>query len=92
MIVAGCGGADASKEIETLHSWRATIDLTADARLRGWVTPGYAHQLSEEGRKAASQGDELLFSDKSDPADRDSLAAAGTALRAALGRLDRTGR
>lgn len=60
--------------------------------MRGWVTPRYVHQLRDEGRKAVSQGDDLLLSDKSDPADRDSLAAAGAALRAALGRLDRTGR
>ena len=92
LVVAGCGGADASKEIETLHSWRATIDLTAEARLRGWVTPRYAHQLSDEGRKAVVQGEDPLFSDRSDSAGRDSLAAAGAALRAALGRLDRTGR
>jgi len=88
----GCGGADPSKEIETLQSWRATIDLATDAQLRGWVTPRYARQLLDEGRKAASQGDQLGASDKTRPAERDSLSAAGAELRAALGRLERAGR
>ena len=89
---AGCGGGDASKEIETLQSWRATIDLAAEARLRGWVTPRYADQLRDEGRKAVSQGDQLTSSDNVTPSERDSLRAAGADLRAALARLDRTGR
>lgn len=92
LALAGCGGANASKEIETLHSWRATIDLTAEAQLRGWVTPRYARDLSRQGEKAVSHGDDLLFSDRADPAEVDSLAAAAAALRAALGRLHRTGR
>ena len=88
---AGCGGGDASKEIETLQSWRATIDLAAEARLHGWVTPRYADQLRDKGRRALSQGDELTSSDQVTPAERDSLSIAGAGLRAALARLDRTG-
>lgn len=91
-MLAGCAGTDASKEIETLQSWRATIDLAADARVRGWVTPRYARQLRDEGRKAVSRGDQLLSSDEVKPAERDSLSSAGAALRAALARLDRAGR
>lgn len=88
---AGCGGGGASKEIETLQSWRATIDLAAEARLRGWVTPRYADQLRDEARKAVSRGDDFTSSDQVTPAERDSLRAAGADLRAALVRLDRTG-
>ncbi|HET9005012.1 MAG TPA: hypothetical protein VFN39_13495 [Gemmatimonadaceae bacterium] len=56
------------------------------------MTPRYARQLSDEGRKAVVQGDELTSSDKVTAAERDSLAAAGASLRAALGRLDKSGR
>jgi hypothetical protein len=92
LALAGCGGADPSKEIETLQSWRATIDLAADARLHGRVTPRYAHQLSDEGRKAAAQGEQVASGGKVTPAERDSLHSAGAELRAALTRLDSTGR
>jgi hypothetical protein len=92
LACAGCGGADAKKEVETLESWRATIDLASDARVRGWVTPRYADQLRDKAREAVSQGGQLAASDKVTPAERDSLSAAGARLRAALGRLDRTGR
>ena len=91
-MLAGCGGTDASKEIETLHSWRATIDLAADARVRGWVTPRYADQLRDEGRKAVSQGDQVTTSGRVAPAERDSLRGAAADLRAALARLEQTGR
>jgi hypothetical protein len=85
-----CGGADASKEIETLHSWQATIDLAAEARVKGWVTPRYVAQLRDKARLAVTEGDQAMS--KATPAERDSLSAAGTALRASLAQLDRTGR
>ena len=91
-MLAGCAGTDASKEIETLQSWRATVDLAANAQLHGWVTPRYARQLRNEGRKAVSQGDKLLSSGKVTAPQRDSLSSAGADLRAALTRLEHTGR
>jgi hypothetical protein len=92
LALAGCGGADASKEIETLQSWRATIDLAAGARVRGWVTPRYADQLRDEAREEASRADRLTSSGRLTPAERDSLSVAGAGLRASLARLDRSGR
>ena len=92
MALAGCGGADASKEIETLQSWRATIDLAADARVHGRVTPRYADQLRDEARKEVARGDRLAASDQATAAERDSLSAAGADLHASLARLARIGR
>jgi hypothetical protein len=60
--------------------------------LRGWVTPRYAKQLGDEGRKAASEGEQVSASGQVTPAERDSLRDAGAALRTSLARLDRTGR
>ena len=90
LACAGCSGANPSKEIETLRSWRATIDLAVEARLHGWVTPRYTDQLRDEARTAAAAGDQAMAS--ASPSRRDSLLAAGNALRASLDRLDRTGR
>ncbi len=87
--MSACGGGGASKQIETLQSWRATIDLAAEARLRGWVTPRYVDQLRDEARKAVKAGEQSVPAAK--PAERDSLVAANAGLRASLARLDRVG-
>jgi hypothetical protein len=60
--------------------------------LNGWVTPRYARQLGDEGRKAASKGEQVGASGEVTPAERDSLRDAAAALRTSLARLDRTGR
>jgi hypothetical protein len=85
----GCGGTDPSKQIETLQSWRATIDLATEARVKGWVTPRYVKQLRDEARLAVTAGDKAMS--KAKPAERDSLSAAGRDLRVSLARLDRAG-
>jgi hypothetical protein len=90
VLTLGCGGGGASKEIQTLQSWRATIDLAAEAQLRGWVTPRYAAQLRDRAR------DELAATAKSrdkkeSAAERDSIAAARHELEMSLARLERTG-
>jgi len=89
VVCLACGGADASKQIETLHSWRATIDLAARARVEGWVTPRYVEQLRDGARLAVAAGDQAMS--KASPSERDSLLVAGRELRAALAQLDRAG-
>lgn len=89
VVTTACGGGGASKQIETLQSWQATIDLADSAQLRGWVTPRYAHQLRDEARKAVKAGEQAMS--KAKPAERDSLAAANRELRASLARLERVG-
>lgn len=86
-----CGGGDASKQIETLQSWRATIDLAAEAQLKGWVTPRYASQLRDKARAELATTAHASSDEKTPPAERDSLATARHALEASLARLDRTG-
>jgi hypothetical protein len=89
LLCSACGGTDASKEVETLRSWRATIDLAADARLHGWVTPRYADQLRDAAGKAVTAGDRAMAG--ATPAERDTLRDAGRDLRLSLVRLDRVG-
>jgi hypothetical protein len=84
-----CGSGGASKQVETLQSWRATIDLAAGAQLRGWVTPRYVDELRDEAQKAIKKGQQAMSSAK--PAERDSLRSANAQLSAALDRLDRVG-
>lgn len=91
-LTLGCGGGDASKEIETLQSWRATIDLAAEAQLKGWVTPRYASQLRERAREELSTTARAPGGEKATAAERDSLATARRDLEASLARLERTGR
>ncbi|MFL5563330.1 MAG: hypothetical protein ACJ79K_17835 [Gemmatimonadaceae bacterium] len=90
--LAGCGGGGADKEIETLQSWRATIDLAAEARTRGWVTPRYVRQLRDEAHTELGAAAQLEASDKTSSPARDSLASAARDLERALAALDRTGR
>lgn len=86
-----CGGGDPSKEIDTLQSWRATIDLAGNARLHGWVTSRYVTQLRDEARDALTKSDSDKSSEKASPAERDSLATARHDLEASLANLDRLG-
>ena len=86
----GCGGGGASKEIETLQSWRATIDLTAEAQLRGWVTPRYAAQLGDRARDALATATGSPDA-KASASERDSIATARHELEMSLARLERTG-
>lgn len=90
-LTLACGGGGASKEIETLQSWRATIDLAAEAQLKGWVTPRYASQLRDEARDELATTARASSDEKASTAERDSLAIARRALEASLARLERTG-
>jgi hypothetical protein len=86
-----CGGGDASKEIETLQSWRATIDLAANAQLRGWVTSRYVTQLRDKARDALKKSDSDKSSEKASAAQRDSLSTARRELETSLAKLERLG-
>jgi hypothetical protein len=91
VAMLACGGGDASKEIETLQSWRATIDLAANARLRGWVTSRYVSQLRDEARDALKKSDSDKSSEKASAAQRDSLDTARRDLETSLAKLERLG-
>ena len=91
-LLAACGGAgSAKKEVETLDSWRATIDLTSEAQLRGWVTPRYAHQLRDKARVALDQAEKSVASPKMSTAARDSVTTAARALATSVQSLGRVG-
>lgn len=90
-LTLGCGGGDASKEIETLQSWRATIDLAAEAQLKGWVTSRYASQLRDKARDELATTARASGDQKTTAAEHDSLATARRELEASLARLERTG-
>ena len=90
-LTLACGGSDASKEIETLQSWRATIDLAARAQLQGWVTPRYADQLRDRAREELKTVASAPPDPKESAAQRDSIATARRDLEVSLARLERTG-
>lgn len=87
-----CGGGSATKEIATLHSWRATIDLAAEGQLKGWVTPRYVAQLRDQARIELATTSDASAYPKIPAAQRDSLAAARRDLASSLERLRRIGR
>ena len=91
-LLAACGGGgSAKKQVETLDSWRATIDLTSEAQLRGWVTPRYAHQLRDKARVALDQAAQTAASAKMSAAARDSVTRASHALETSVESLERVG-
>lgn len=86
-----CGGGGARKEVESLESWRATIDLTAHAQLRGWVTPRYAHQLRDKARIALDDAAKSASSPNMSPAARDSVTRSSRELEKSVAALERVG-
>jgi outer membrane biogenesis lipoprotein LolB len=91
-LLAACsGGAGAKQEVETLDSWRATIDLASEAQFRGWVTPRYAHQLRDKARIALNQAAKSATSAKMSAAARDSVTLASQALEKSVRSLERVG-
>ena len=91
-LLAACsGGGSAKKEVETLDSWRATIDLTSEAQIRGWVTPRYAHQLRDKARIAIDQAAKTAAVPDMPTAARDSVTLASQALEKAVRSLEQVG-
>ena len=89
--LAACGGGGAKQQVESLDSWRATIDLATEAQLRGWVTPRYAHQLRDEARTALADAAKSANSSDLSAAARDSVTDAARSLEAAVASLERVG-
>ena len=91
-ILVACGGnGGAKKEVESLDSWRATIDLTSEAQLRGWVTPRYAHQLRDKARIALSDAAKTAAAPGMSAAARDSVMLASQSLETAVRSLEQVG-
>jgi hypothetical protein len=86
-----CGGGGTKKQVESLESWRATIDLTGEAQLRGWVTPRYAHQLRDKARTELATAAKMAAGGKLSSAARDSVTNASRALERSLASLERVG-
>jgi hypothetical protein len=91
MLAACGGGGSAKKQVETLDSWRATIDLTSEAQLHGWVTPRYAHQLRDKARVALDQARKSAANAKMSTAARDSVTLASHALEKSVHSLEQVG-
>ena len=91
-LLGACGGGgSAKKEVETLDSWRATLDLASEAQLSGWVTPRYAHQLRDKARIALEQAAKSATAGKMSSAARDSVTLASQALEKSVRSLERVG-
>ena len=91
LVACAGGGGGAKNEVETLASWRATIDLAAEARMRGWVTPRYVHQLRDKARIALADASKMEKSAKLSAAAQDSVTDASRALVRSLASLDLVG-
>lgn len=50
-----CGGEDPEKSIESLDSWRSTVQLATTALRLGWVTPRYAKQIRDRATAALNE-------------------------------------
>ena len=91
LVACGGGGGGAKKEVESLDSWRATIDLTSEAQLRGWVAPRYAHQLRDKARIALSDAAKTAAAPGMSAAARDSVMLASQSLETAVRSLEQVG-
>ena len=91
LATLACAGSDPGKEIQTLQSWRATIDLAGEAQLRGWVTPRYVAQLRAEAENEARAAGEALSRNDVPGAQRDSITTARRDLERSLARLAEVG-
>lgn len=90
-VAAACSGGGASRAIERMHSWQATIELADTARVNGWVTPRYAQQLRDQARQELDAARQAAGSGRASPVQRDSLTAAADSLEMSLATLERAG-
>ena len=92
LLVAGatsCSSAnDLDKQLDTVASWTATLQL-ASAELRGHVVSNvYVAQLGDEAREARADASKSLPTAEHDARDRQRAAAAVDSLDRAIATLD----
>ena len=89
LIVAGCGSPPKlDKQLETLSSWAATMQLARDEHGSGAITTTYATQLRAAARTALQQSERTIGQAAHSKVDSSYAAAALDSLRTAIRQLN----
>jgi hypothetical protein len=84
-----CGGSpDLEKELDTLHSWTASVHLATEQRRADATTASYAVRLREKAARALADERRTLAAATRSAADREKARSAADSLERAIGRLD----
>ena len=88
-LVMGCGSPEElSKQLDTLSSWTATVQLAIAEHRAGAITTTYATQLGDDAREALDEARQSLPRAEHDSSDARRAGAALDSLEHALGQLD----
>ena len=87
--LTGCGSPpDLDKQLETLSSWTATMQLAREEHGSGAITTTYATQLRDGARSALEETQQTIGQAAHSKVDSSYAAAALDSLRTAIRRLD----
>lgn len=89
VVAAGCGSPPPlDKQLETLASWTATMQLAKERRGAGAITVTYATQLRDRAAEAFREASTAIGSSAHTGAESAHAAAALDSLRTAIRQLD----
>jgi hypothetical protein len=88
-LLAACASRpDLTKQLATVASWKATMQLAATERRSGALTTTYATQLGDEAAQALAEARQSVRSAEHDASDAQRAAAALDSLERAIRQLD----
>jgi hypothetical protein len=89
LIAGGCGSSPKlDKQLETLASWTATMQLAREEHGSGAITTTYATQLRDGARTALQQSEQAIGQAAHSKVDSSYAAAALDSLRTAIRQLN----
>jgi hypothetical protein len=89
LIAGGCGSPPKlDKQLETLASWTATMQLAREEHGSGAITTTYATQLRDGARTALQQSEQAIGQAAHSKVDSSYAAAALDSLRTAIRQLN----
>jgi hypothetical protein len=87
-LLVGCGSTEElSKQLDTLASWTATVQLAVAEHRAGAITTTYATQLGDDARKARDEARQSLPRAEHDSSDARRAGAALDSLEHAIEQL-----
>ena len=93
VLVAGCGGGGGvDEQLDTLQSWRETLQLAAALHARDAVTDRALAQLRDGAREAIAQAHQQLAQSAKTAQDSARVRAGADSLAATLAQLDTASR
>ena len=88
-LLVSCGSTEElSKQLDTLASWTATMQLAVAEHRAGAITTTYATQLGDDARQALDEARQSLPRSEHDSSDAHRAGAALDSLEHAIGLLD----